>query len=302
MKTLVMFSGQGSQYVGMGLDLIEKYSHLKVYIDQATTILKRDMMAVFGNPNSVLNTLDTQLMMVIVHKMYASYLVEKKIPIDGVLGFSLGEMSSWHASNALNYEALLQLTQARAIAMQRACEKSDGMMAAVLKLDASLVETTCQDLYHHDDYMLPVNYNSPVQTVISGHKKALERYSTTLTELGAKLIPLQVAGAFHTPLMSTDLVIFKEAIEKANIQKPSMPMYLNTTGKVYEHTIDIPTYLVNQVVSPVKFTHMILEANKQGYTQFIEIGPGNVLSGLVKKILPESVIITLSKPDQLEAI
>lgn len=297
-----MFSGQGSQYVGMGLDLIEKYPHLKVYIDQASTILNRDMMSVFENPNSVLNTLDTQLMMVIVHKMFASYLIDKKVVIDGVLGFSLGEMSSWHLSNAINYNDLLKLTQARAIAMQFACEKSEGMMAAVLKIDASLVESTCQSLYQLDDYMLPVNYNSQVQTVISGHKKAFERYQKTFTELGAKLIPLQVAGAFHTPLMATDLNIFKDAIDKAHIHKPSIPMYLNTTGNICEHSIDIPTYLMNQVISPVKFTHMILEANTQGYTQFIEIGPGNVLSGLVKKILPESTIITLSKPDQLEAI
>jgi [acyl-carrier-protein] S-malonyltransferase len=302
MKTLLMFSGQGAQYEGMGLDIIKLYPELTSYIQEASDILDMDMLEVFKNPASFLNTKDTQLMMVIVHKMYVEFLKSKNISFDGVLGFSLGEMSAWHACGVLSYKDLLILTKARAEAMQKACEASDGMMAAVLKLDAKTIEDTCASLYQKDVYMVPVNYNATFQTVISGHTSAYATYSEALKEKGAKLFPLQVAGAFHSPLMRTHLEEFKRSLSEVEFKMSQKDIVLNSTGNFLTNDIDIKSYVLNQVISPVYFTKMIQSSQLNHYDHYIEIGPGDVLSNLLKKEIPDASVLTLSKPNQLEAL
>jgi [acyl-carrier-protein] S-malonyltransferase len=297
-----MFSGQGSQYEGMGLDIIALYPALKIYIDQASDILHMDMLEIFNNPKSLLNTKDTQLMMVIIHKMYYEYLVSKNISFDGVLGFSLGEMSAWHASGIISYKDLLLLTKARAEAMQLACEVSDGMMSAVLKLDAASIEDICKSLYQKDAYMIPVNYNATLQTVISGHRSVYETYANALKEKGAKLFPLQVAGAFHSPLMNSHIDIFKKIFKDLTLVSPKKEMILNSTGQLLSNSIDIKSYMLEQITKPVYFTKMIQTSQKLLYDDYIEIGPGDVLSNLLKKEIPNARVLTLAKPNQLEVL
>ena len=302
MKTLLMFSGQGAQYEGMGLDIIELYPQLISYIQEASDILEMDMLEVFKNPNSLLNTKDTQLMMVIVHKMYMEFLKSKHISFDGVIGFSLGEMSAWHACGVISYKDLLELTKARAEAMQKACETSDGMMSAVLKIDAKTIEDTCKSLYQKDSYMVPVNYNATLQTVISGHKSAYESYALALKEKGAKLFPLQVAGAFHSPLMNTHLDIFKQSLDRVTLNHVHKDIFLNSSGNLYTKDTDIKTYMLHQVISPVYFTKMIQSSQINHYSHYIEIGPGDVLSNLLKKEIPDANVKTFAKPNQLEEL
>ena len=302
MKTILMFSGQGSQYEGMGLDIIAIYPALKIYIDQASDILHMDMLEIFNNPKSLLNTRDTQLMMVIIHKMYYEYLVSKNVSFEGVLGFSLGEMSAWHASGIISYKDLLLLTKARAEAMQLACEHSDGMMSAVLKLDAASIEDICKSLYQKDAYMIPVNYNATLQTVISGHRSIYERYAHALKEKGAKLFPLQVAGAFHSPLMNSHIDIFKKSFKDLTLDLPKKDMILNSTGQLLSNSIDIKSYMLEQVTKPVYFTKMIQTSQKLLYDAYIEIGPGDVLSNLLKKEIPDANVKTFAKPNQLEEL
>ncbi len=300
MKTICMFSGQGSQYEHMGIDLLDVHPELKKYIDIASHVLNRDMLEVFKDVNRLKNTRDVQLMMVIIHKMYMEILKTKGIQYDGVLGFSLGEMSAWHAAEVISYEDLILLTDARAKAMQEACDQTDGTMAAVLKLDTQTIIKTCESLYQEDDYMLPVNFNSESQTVISGHKKALSRYSEALQELGGKLIPLQVAGAFHTPLMASSLHTFEVFLDNIKFKKHKKEMILNLTGELLQEDADIKQHILDQVIHPVLFTTMLKTTQTLQYTRYIEIGPGNVLSGLLKKTYPDVEIITIAKPIHLE--
>ena len=298
MKTMLTFAGQGSQYVGMGLDLLETYPALIKFINQASDILNLDMKEEFKKEESFQKTFETQLMMVITQAMMLSVLKDKDIKYDGVMGFSLGEMTALYAAGIYNYETLIKLTASRAQAMQLACDHTEGMMAAVLKLDAHIIESICQKCFKEDSYMVPVNYNSPQQTVISGHKTAFENVSEALKEAGGRVIPLRVAGAFHTQLMGYNLHAYETLLKETIFHSSHVDIISNVTGSRMNERFD--TLMYQQVLSPVRFTNMLETSQKLNYTHYIEIGPGEVLTGLIQRQLSDITIQTLKDAKALE--
>jgi [acyl-carrier-protein] S-malonyltransferase len=298
MKTMLVFAGQGSQYLGMGIDLLEQYPTCVKLIDDASNILGINMNDVFKKEESFRQTFETQLMMVITQAMMVAILKDKHITFDGVMGFSLGEMTALYAAGIYDYETLIKLTASRAKAMQTACEHTDGMMAAVVKLDAQKIESICHMTYEEDSFMVPVNYNSPQQTVISGHKTAFDKVSQGLKEAGGRVIPLKVAGAFHTQLMDVDLKSYETLLKQTAFECSHKDIISNVTGSLVHDQFE--TLMYQQVISPVQFTKMIKTSQQLKYTHYIEIGPGDVLTGLIQRQLSEISMQTLKDAKTLE--
>jgi [acyl-carrier-protein] S-malonyltransferase len=300
MKTLLMFAGQGAQYEKMGLDLLESFPHLTKRLDIASKVLNEDVTSWFYDNNSYERTERLQIMMVITQAMMYD-IVSTHYEVDGYLGFSLGEMSALYASNYYTYESLLKLTHARATAMGKASQQSKGVMAAVLNLEPSIIESLCQSSSNDEHMMMPVNYNAPNQTVISGHEILLPKITERLKEAGARVIPLNVSGAFHTPLMKTYRVLYEQQINETSFNMLSKPVLSNVTGTWFEPS-QLPNALLEQMISPVLFTTMIETAILEGFDTLIEIGPGKVLSNLVMKQYPEVNVITYHNATSLEAL
>jgi len=296
MKTCLMYAGQGSQYEGMGLDIIRKYPEAVSIIDEASEVLGEDIHAWFLNPESFKNTYQTQLLTVITQELFDFVLRNQKI--DGVFGFSLGDMSALKRSGVITFKEMLVLTQARAKAMQQATEVSDGMMAAVVKLTPDVIETRCKKHSTPTSYMMPVNYNAPLQTVISGHKTAFESIKEDLVEAGGKVLPLRVSGAFHTPLMNTFKHLYEKVIDAIQLKQPQLPLFSNVTGHMMTEVTK--NDLIKQMTSPVLLTTIFQNIQALGYTHLIEIGPGNVLSQLASKQIDMVSIVTYQNALSLE--
>lgn len=297
MKVAVVFSGQGSQYTNMGLDFLSKET-----INHANKLLGYDVLEILKNENNELNmTLYTQPMMVLTEiAIYEAYL--KNYPIDGILGFSLGEYSALYAAGVYDFDQILKIISKRALFMQEAAIANPGKMAAVMNMDVTKLEEICGKI-NKDETLVCANYNSRSQIVISGTSKAIEMALPILKENGAKrVIELNVSGAFHSPLM-------KKAGEKLEAylntmsEKPSLkPVYLNTTADVLKDE-ELVMRLKEQIQSPVYFYQSIEKMIKDGYTHFVEIGPGKVLSQLIKKNYPELMVRNIDRKedfDQLE--
>ena len=296
MKTCLMYAGQGSQYVGMGLDILSKYPQFQFVIEDASQVLNEDVMAWFNDSESLKNTYQTQLMMVITQELFDQVL--KDIHIDAVFGFSLGDMSALKRAGIISFKEMLMLTQARAKAMQLASEASEGMMAAVLKLDSDTIEKICVAHSHENCYMMPVNYNAPLQTVVSGHAQAYDAIKQACIDAGGKVLPLRVAGAFHTPLMSTHTKVYENIIDTVELKSPNMPIFSNVTGDITK-TITKQD-LIKQMTSPVRLTSIFKQLKSLGFTHLIEIGPGNVLSQLALKQMEDISVQTYSNASSLE--
>lgn len=298
MKTMLMFAGQGAQYQGMGLDLIQTFPYLESFISKASDILDIDMKDVFMREDSFNQTYETQLMMVITQAMMLDVLKQNHMTYDGVMGFSLGEMTALYAAGAYDYQTLITLTATRAKCMQQACHTTDGMMAAVVKLDSNTIESICQAHYQDDAYMIPVNYNAPLQTVISGHKKAYQNISEALKLAGGRVIPLNVAGAFHTNLMLNELKSYETLLQNTLFQTIEKNFISNVTGLTISDQLG--TWMLKQVTSPVKFTTMLQTSQSLRYTRYIEIGPGEVLTGLIKRQIEDITVLTIKDAKGLE--
>ena len=296
MKTCIMYAGQGSQYEGMGLDILRLYPESITLIDEAAQILGEDVHAWFHNPESLKNTYQTQLLMVMTQALFDFAL--KDLKFDAVFGFSLGDMSALRRSGVIDYHDMLRLTQARAKAMQLATESSDGMMAAVVKLTPDKIETICLQHSTPTHFMMPVNYNAPLQTVISGHKHAFEKVKEALIEAGGKVLPLRVAGAFHTPLMNTHKHLYEDVIDQIELKQPTTTLFSNVTGHVV--TTVKKEDLIQQMTSPVRLTTIFEQLKTLGVTHLIEIGPGNVLSQLANKQFEAIQIQTYQDASSLE--
>ncbi len=209
-----------------------------------------------------------------------------------VAGHSLGEFSALTSAGALSFKDGLQLVFRRAMAMQKACEAEPSTMAAILGLDDDKVE---QVLANIDDIVVAANYNSPGQLVISGSFSGIEKACEALKAAGAKrALPLKVGGAFHSPLMEPARIELAEAIEKTMVNTPVCPIYQNVDGKPYTDPHEIKQNLIAQLTSPVKWTQTVVNMVNNGATHFTELGPGNVLQGLIKKISPEVDAVSFS--------
>ena len=286
MKYAQVFPGQGSQFVGMGKDLFDQYDDAKKYFLKANKILDFKITEIMfeGNKKELTETNIAQPA-IFIHSIIKSRLFEKKGELTGVAGHSLGEFSALVASNSISFHDGLKLVNIRAKEMKKACEINPGTMAAVIGLEAESVENYC---LKNKEIVVPANYNCPGQIVVSGEKKAIKNISQILNENGArKVIELNVGGAFHSPLMLPAKRVLEKYIQKIEFKKPSCPIYQNSVGKGVTCVEEIRKNLVDQLISPVLWTQSINQMINDGIKNFVEIGPGKVLKGLIKKINPD---------------
>jgi [acyl-carrier-protein] S-malonyltransferase len=282
MKAYV-FPGQGAQFVGMGKDLYDNSPLAKEMFEKANEILGfriTDLMFA-GTDEDLKQTKVTQPAIFLQSVILAKVLGSEFKP-DMVAGHSLGEFSALVAANALSFEDGLRLVSARAKAMQKACEKEPSTMAAILGLEDEKVEEICKSI---DEVVVPANYNCPSQIVISGSIKGIDIACEKLSAAGAKrALKLMVGGAFHSPLMEPARIELEEAINKTNFQKPICPIYQNVNASKVTDPDQIKKNLVAQLTAPVKWTQTVKNLLADGATSFVELGPGNVLQGLIKKV------------------
>lgn len=284
-----IFPGQGAQFVGMGLDLYEKSTEAKALFEAANGILRFSITDIMfsGTDEDLKQTKVTQPA-IFLHSVILSKVLGKNFAPQMVAGHSLGEFSALVANGTLSFEDGLQLVAKRAAAMQKACELQPGTMAAVLGLEDAKVEELCATI---DGIVTPANYNCPGQLVISGELKAVEAACEKMKEAGAKkALILSVSGAFHSVLMKPAEEELAAAIEQTAFHKPLCPVYQNVTTTAVSDENAIKTNLIKQLTAPVKWTQSVQQMIADGATEFIEVGPGKVLQGLVKKINKEAVV------------
>ena len=287
MKSYV-FPGQGSQFCGMCNDLYQNYPILNELFKNAEEILGFDISKVMfdGSKDELMQTKVTQPA-IFIHSMAILKVMGESFKPDQVAGHSLGEFSALVAAKVLSFEEGLNLVSIRAKAMQKACENSNGTMAAILALENEIIEKVCKNV---EGVVLAANYNCPGQVVISGELQSVTRACEILTEKGARrALILPVSGAFHSSLMSEARVELSKAIDETSFNKPICPIYQNVNGIGETSVEKIKENLILQLTSPVKWTQSINQMINDGATEFIEIGPGKVLQGLIKKINREMI-------------
>lgn len=282
--TAYVFPGQGAQFVGMGKDLYENSSLSKEMFEKANEILGfriTDLMFA-GTDEDLRQTRVTQPA-IFLHSVILAATMGGAFRPDMVAGHSLGEFSALVAARAISFEDGLKLVAARATAMQKACEAEPSGMAAILGLDDDKVAEICRNI--EDDIVVPANYNSPGQLVISGSIAGIDKACALMKSAGARrALPLKVGGAFHSPLMEPARIELAEAIEKTVVNTPVCPVYQNATAQRVTDPAIIRKNLVAQLTAPVLWTQIVQNMVADGAGKFIELGPGEVLQGLIRKI------------------
>ena len=278
-----IFPGQGAQFPGMGKDLYDQSDQAKALFNSANSILGFDITKIMfeGDPEDLKQTKVTQPA-IFLHSVILAKCLSNKFNPDMVAGHSLGEFSALVANNTLNFESGLKLVTKRAVAMQKACEISEGTMAAVLGLENKIVESTCKEI---NGIVVAANYNCPGQLVVSGEIEPINKACKLMKDKGARrALVLPVGGAFHSPLMEPAREELANAIENTKFNSPLCPIYQNVSAIAVSDVNTIKKNLIAQLTAPVKWTQSIESMIKDGATDFIEVGPGNVLQGLVRKI------------------
>jgi [acyl-carrier-protein] S-malonyltransferase len=291
MSKAYVFPGQGAQFTGMGKELYESNPAARALFDQANKILGFDLSNIMftGSPDDLKQTRVTQPA-IFVHSVAVA--LAANVAPDMVAGHSLGEFSSLVANKTLSFEDALKLVYKRATAMQKACEINPSTMAAILGLDDQKVEEICASI--KDEVVVPANYNCPGQLVISGSIKGIDIACEKMKAAGAKrALPLQVGGAFHSPLMEPAREELAAAIESTTFSKPTCPVYQNVNAIPSTDVSAIRKNLIDQLTSPVRWTQSVQKMTADGATIYIECGPGKVLQGLVKKISPAAEVSSL---------
>lgn len=278
-----IFPGQGAQYTGMGFELYENSHLAQELFKQANEILGFPITDIMfeGTAEELRQTKVTQPAIFLHSTILVKTLGDDFKP-EMVAGHSLGEFSALVANEVLSFKDGLKLVSKRAIAMQKACEMQESTMAAVLGLEDTVVEEICKSA---DGIVVAANYNCPGQLVISGEISAIDKACELLTEKGARrALKLPVGGAFHSPLMEPAREELAEAIKNTVFSKPTCPVYQNVVAKAVMNPIEIKENLISQLTSPVRWTQSIQRMIADGGTEFIEVGPGKVLQGLMRKI------------------
>lgn len=284
-----IFPGQGSQFTGMCQDLYMKYDELKPLFKTSEKILGFDISKIMfkGSKEELTQTKVTQPA-IFIHSMAIIKILGESFKPNLVAGHSLGEFSALVASSALNFEDGLKLVSIRAKAMQKSCEKTNGTMAAILGLENKIIEDICQET---NGIVVAANYNCPGQVVISGEVDAVKNACEKLSNAGARrALLLPVGGAFHSELMIDAKKELSSAINQTVFNQPSCPIYQNVNGRPELSVEKIKENLIAQLTSPVKWTQSVNKMIQDGCNNFIEIGPGKVLQGLVRKINRESEV------------
>jgi [acyl-carrier-protein] S-malonyltransferase len=291
MKAYV-FPGQGAQFTGMAKDIYDSNPKAKKILDEANGILGFDILKIMftGTADELKQTKVTQPA-IFLHSVALALSSESFAP-EMVAGHSLGEFSALVANRALSFQDGLTLVYKRAMAMQRACEINPSTMAAILGLDDQKVEEICASI--KDEIVVAANYNCPGQLVISGSIKGIDIACEKMKAAGAKrALPLQVGGAFHSPLMEPAKEELAKAIESTTFSKPVCPVYQNVNASPSSDISEIKKNLIAQLTAPVRWTQSVQRMTKDGAKTYIECGPGKVLQGLVKKISPEAEVASL---------
>ena len=288
MKKAFVFPGQGAQFPGMGKDLYENDVRAKELFDKANDILGYKITDIMfdGDEESLRQTKITQPA-VFLHSVIKAVCLDDFQP-DMVAGHSLGELSALTAAGTLSFEDGLRLVYARAMAMQKACEMNPSTMAAIIGLDFEKIEAICKEV---PGVVVPANYNTPVQLVISGENEAITLACEKMKEAGAKrALPLKVGGAFHSPLMQPAKDELQKAIEATEFKAPRCPVYQNVDGKPHTDPEEIKQNLIAQLTSPVRWCQTVENMIADGASDFIECGPGKALQGMIVKINREVTV------------
>ncbi len=287
MKAYV-FPGQGAQFPGMGKELYEKSAVATGLFEKANEILGfriTDLM--FGGTDEDLRQTKVTQPAIFLHSTILAAVLGDSFRPDMVAGHSLGEFSALVANKTLSFEDGLRLVSKRALAMQKACEITPSTMAAILGLDDKVVEEVCAEI---NEVVVPANYNSPGQIVISGSNEGIDKAIDLLKNKGAKrALKLAVGGAFHSPLMEPARLELEEAIRGTFFKNPICPVYQNVNAKPCTDPVEIKSNLVLQLTSPVRWTQSVINMIAGGASAFVEVGPGSVLQGLIKKINRDAV-------------
>lgn len=283
MKTAYVFPGQGAQFSGMGKDLYDNSLKAREMMERANEILGfRITDIMFSGSDEDLRATKVTQPAIFLHSVCLALCSDDLPAPDMVGGHSLGEFSALVACGAVDFESALRLVAVRASEMQKCCEANPGGMAAIIGLPNEKVEEICTGI---SGIVIPANYNCNGQVVISGEKQAVEAACEAMKVAGAKrALPLSVSGAFHSPLMEAARVELGKAIEKTEVRTPSCPIYQNVTAKPETDPARIKDNLLQQLTSPVKWTQTVENMLADGATIFRELGPGNVLQGLIKRI------------------
>ena len=305
-KCAFLFTGQGSQYIGMGKDLYEQKHIFRKIINETNEYLKIDLLKICSNQIELSKTHNAQIAIFAISYGIYKLLKQNDIIPDCIAGFSLGEITSLAVSEILSFNDTLDLIKIRGEVMQEGCEYKSGSMYSIIGADDKLVEEVCETISksNQNKYIIPANYNCPGQIVISGETEAVEEAVKIFTEKKIRAVKLNVAGAFHSELMQYKQEKLIEFLKTLNFNQPQINLYSNVTGKKFIFDENIKNFMINyipkQMSNPVRFRTELENIEKNGCDLFIEIGAGKALSGFVRRTCENAKFTNIQDVDTFE--